>query len=1035
MKKFLSLALALVMTMSLVTISASADFTDDSDIAYSEAVEVMYALEVISGYTDGTFDPTATLTRGAAAKIICNLILGPTTAEALGADTAPFPDVSADHVFAGYIAYCAQQGIVGGYADGNFYPAGTVTGVQFMKMLLGALGYDSSIEGFTGDNWSINVQKLALSLGLDDGNDDYVGSDAMTREEACLYALNTLTATMVEYPNNTSLVVGDISITTSSSSSKMENNASSETIYSDDYMQFAENYFTNLKLSDAGENAFGQPVTTWKIKSTEVGTYINNDELVAEYEGKVTHATLYSLIDDDADVTVYVNGNDDEWAEGSDLFTKNSTSAAVGSGNGSVTYVYETDDEVYTIVTKNIYVVQAISDYDDDDEELKIDRLENDDLIDSYYIYNDDVDVEEFEEDDYILVTVADGVIKSAALAEVVSGSVSTYSSESSVTIDGTKYSYSKTASDDVKDESYTVGEDAAVVLDQQGNVIYVDDAIIASDRYVFIANYDANSILDSWTYTAGAYFSDGTYAAIEVDEIYDEDAENEWGKANGKANAWFTYSQNSDGTYDLTAVEDDYWVDDGENIVNLYFDASDNVISSGSVTFAATGYDINDSDFTIEDGTVSTTDVSTASIKGNSSTVFVIYDGDDVYMYTGVSNVADVTTSDDESAYVYALLDGNYAAFVFVDASNADVDGASNAAYDYMFVLYADSVTYDENGDLIYGYDVIIDGEESYVWSNNKLDAGVLYKDVDVDSNDYIDDFDAVTSAYKTSDTEYYKTTLDDAVFTRSSDVLTIKDNDDDEDYIIGDDAVVYIVVAEGVEELLYDNDADFELNEVYSAKSVVSFMEDYDINGYAFTVVDDDDGSTDVLAMYIYVTGTNYVDDEDDDVVDTANYADYEITVKTTGIIVDVYNGASNDDADVIDAIIAYLADRYSSSSYTGSNSTNDAYGFLINGASYYYYKEDATVMYAITFDTNAARKMVIDSVEADYAAENDSVEVYLTSDDGAGYNGDIWIVDKDGNEMAEVVLVGGSKTVTATITMPGYDVELSLTSTDPT
>ena len=67
MKKFLSLVLALVMTMSLVTVSAGAkDFTDNSKINYSEAVDVMSAVKVIDGYADGSFNPTATLTRGAA---------------------------------------------------------------------------------------------------------------------------------------------------------------------------------------------------------------------------------------------------------------------------------------------------------------------------------------------------------------------------------------------------------------------------------------------------------------------------------------------------------------------------------------------------------------------------------------------------------------------------------------------------------------------------------------------------------------------------------------------------------------------------------------------------------------------------------------------------------------------------------------------------------------------------------------------------------------------------------------------------------
>ena len=201
MKKFLSLVLALAMTMSLVTVSAGAkDFTDNSKIEYKEAVDVVSALGIVGGYEDGAFNPQNTLTRGAAAKIICNLILGTTTASALRADTAPYSDVPTTNTFAGYIAYCQKEGIISGYADGTFKPAATLTGYAFMKMLLGALGYDSDIEGYTGANWSIAVGKRALGIGLDDGNDNFVGVNAVTREEACLYAFNTLKATMLSMP-------------------------------------------------------------------------------------------------------------------------------------------------------------------------------------------------------------------------------------------------------------------------------------------------------------------------------------------------------------------------------------------------------------------------------------------------------------------------------------------------------------------------------------------------------------------------------------------------------------------------------------------------------------------------------------------------------------------------------------------------------------------------------------------------------------------------------------------------------------------
>ena len=63
-----------------------------------------------------------------------------------------------------------------------------------MKMLLGALGYDAAQEGYTGANWSIHVAKRALNIGLDDDLvGDFNGVKAVNREEACLYAFNTLT--------------------------------------------------------------------------------------------------------------------------------------------------------------------------------------------------------------------------------------------------------------------------------------------------------------------------------------------------------------------------------------------------------------------------------------------------------------------------------------------------------------------------------------------------------------------------------------------------------------------------------------------------------------------------------------------------------------------------------------------------------------------------------------------------------------------------------------------------------------------------
>ncbi|MBQ9720649.1 MAG: S-layer homology domain-containing protein, partial [Oscillospiraceae bacterium] len=69
MKKLLALVLAMVMTLGLATVGTGAAYSDAADIDYTEAVDVMTAIEVFDGM-DGAFQPDGTLTREQAAKII-----------------------------------------------------------------------------------------------------------------------------------------------------------------------------------------------------------------------------------------------------------------------------------------------------------------------------------------------------------------------------------------------------------------------------------------------------------------------------------------------------------------------------------------------------------------------------------------------------------------------------------------------------------------------------------------------------------------------------------------------------------------------------------------------------------------------------------------------------------------------------------------------------------------------------------------------------------------------------------------------------
>ena len=117
LKRTLSLLLTAAMLIGMMVVGASAasssDFTDSDEITNIEAAQVMTALGVFEGTDSGAFDPNGTLTREQAAAIICRMLLGE-DAEELTTNSVVFSDVSADRWSAGYIGYCAQQGILAG---------------------------------------------------------------------------------------------------------------------------------------------------------------------------------------------------------------------------------------------------------------------------------------------------------------------------------------------------------------------------------------------------------------------------------------------------------------------------------------------------------------------------------------------------------------------------------------------------------------------------------------------------------------------------------------------------------------------------------------------------------------------------------------------------------------------------------------------------------------------------------------------------------------------------------------------------------
>lgn len=204
LKKTLCLVLCLAMMVGLCAFGASAAFTDEEAITYKEEVDLLTGIGVINGMGDGSFNPTGTLTRAQAAKIICYLLGYEEVAES----TAPFTDVPATHWASGPIALCAAQGIVNGYGDGRFGPEDLLTAEQFQKMLLCALGYDAAVEGMEGPSWEIGVAKIVKKTNL---TADIILNpmDKITRDEACKLAYNALQIPEVYYEGGTKVNTSD----------------------------------------------------------------------------------------------------------------------------------------------------------------------------------------------------------------------------------------------------------------------------------------------------------------------------------------------------------------------------------------------------------------------------------------------------------------------------------------------------------------------------------------------------------------------------------------------------------------------------------------------------------------------------------------------------------------------------------------------------------------------------------------------------------------------------------------------------------
>lgn len=142
LKKVIALVAVFALVFTTVTAFASS-FVDVEDSAnYTEAVETLNKLGIITGDTnengEAVYRPNDSVTRAEMAALVSRI----QGFNASSQSATPFADVPTTHWASGYIAAAAQTGIVNGYGDGNFGPEDPVLYEQVIKMVMVTLGYE-----------------------------------------------------------------------------------------------------------------------------------------------------------------------------------------------------------------------------------------------------------------------------------------------------------------------------------------------------------------------------------------------------------------------------------------------------------------------------------------------------------------------------------------------------------------------------------------------------------------------------------------------------------------------------------------------------------------------------------------------------------------------------------------------------------------------------------------------------------------------------------------------------------------------------
>lgn len=910
-KKSLAIILTAVMLVGLMTVSASAsysDFTDAANISNTTAVSMLVELGIINGLvaSDGTnyYAPGDNVTRAQMAKMVAFVLNGGVDKGTLYSGLATeLNDISTNWAL-GYINQCYSLGIVSGMGDGTFSPDGNVTGAQAAKMLLVALGYDAVSHGLVGTDWLLNTVTLAGDVGLLD-NFTADASAPLSRDSAALLIYNALEGTMV-----TTAADGTVTERTTTGYAKVTVDGTSAIVTTDVNMTFlnskfdlitAEGIITSNEYTgeDAGYSCIDGTLYHFSSDLSMIGhqveLYVQNDDNEDSDELKIygdpvdTSATVSTKqtasFSDNAyyksmSYTSYLktnsmsNGVDEEavifenyvqnTSDGYDDDEIEAMAKALEYGQILQMIDYDGDKDADAVLITSP-VVNIIDEIDADDETIAFD-LDVPSISDDELEFDDCIGYESLLDGDEVMITDINGIYN-IEKANIVTGAVSSTSTYYAVLGGQTYYFYSGPIVSN--DSSFTMwsafkyldstdtsdnvksGNSYTFVLDANGYVCYAEETSETSSSYPisYVIGFSVEGT------TSGVGGSTQTYSAYV---IFD----------NGTVGVYDVYSidgikmSSSSYTSGSVAEELDALIDPSGTLDCVVTTKGNAELSNGF--FYAT---LNSSDELVLRSATDKYDLTVGTATTTTT--------------NGVSKIASKTYANTETNYFFVDYD---------DASDAGIRGTGSSAYlDLAAVkLYngysaAPSITSSAVDYLYY-----VDGSTKVVVAVSCGDAtiGAGYEDVlfyagstyrtyetDSDGTSYY-----IYTLYEEGVSDTYKSDQDLDDIAGGSCFVTISDIDSDgfytfeapdadtdptdetggylEHWIVDDLSNGYIDLTDGTDEFSIICDEDVLVIDI-SGFGVIDTMEELenyvDDDDYEVTVSLNTDDDGEVLAIYV--------------------------------------------------------------------------------------------------------------------------------------------------------------------------------------